>query len=279
MCASRSRSNPARAWAAACLILGWVLAHPAAAQAQAGPAPAVEVRGATLLEYDGTTGVLRAEGAPVSVVRGTTVLRAARIRFDTRAGAVSAAGGVEVTDRGLAVHADMVEFRMADEHVRASGGVRVRSVRDGESTVLSAPAAEGWLRSRRFSASGGVSVERGEWTVWGRTLDYDDGQGVAVMTGDPVARFREATMAARAITFLTAAEVARGEGAVVLRRGDVVGSAPRVEVFGREGKAVLSGGAAVERGRDRVTAEVIEVALDGSRVTGRGASRLVITPP
>lgn len=279
MCASRSRSSPARGWAAACLLLGWILAHPAGAQAQAGPAPAVEVRGATLLEYDGATGVLRAEGAPVSVFRGTTVLRAARIRFDTRAGTVSAAGGVEVADPGLAVRAEAVEFRMADEHVRASGGVVVRSVRDGEATVLSAPEAEGWLRARRFSASGGVSVERGNWMVSGRTLDYDAGRGMAVVTGDPVARLGQATVTARVITFLTAEEVARAEGAVVLRREDVVGSAPRAEVFGREGKAVLSGGAAVERGRDRVTAEVIEIALDGSRVTGRGASRLVITPP
>jgi lipopolysaccharide export system protein LptA len=207
------------------------------------------------------------------------VLRAARIRFDTRAGTVSATGGVEATDLDLSVRADTVEFRMADEHVLAAGGVRVRLVRDGEATVLSAPQAEGWLRSRRFSARGGVSVERGEWTVSGRTLDYDDGTGAAVTSGDPVARLGQVTVTARVITFLTAEEVARAEGAVVLRRGDVVGSAPRAEVFGREGRAVLSGGAAVERGRDRVTAEVIEIALDGSRVAARGASRLVIMPP
>jgi lipopolysaccharide export system protein LptA len=115
--------------------------------------------------------------------------------------------------------------------------------------------------------------------VTGSRLDYDDRTQVALVTGEPTARFKDATMTARTMTFWVAEERMHGEGDVRLRRGELAGQAPRVDVFGKENRAVLSGGARVDRGHDRVTADEIEMDLEGTRVVARGGSRLVVAPP
>jgi lipopolysaccharide export system protein LptA len=275
---SRCRSNAARraAWCAAWL-LATAVAAPAVAQTP-GALP-IDIRGASRLEYDDTTGVLVATGAPVVVTRAATVLRAPQIRYDARARVVTATGGVTVEEPGLTVRGDRGELRLTDERIRVSGGVLVRSTREERPVELAAPEAEGSLQTRRFSATGGVTVTRGEWVVAGRRLDYDDRPQVAVVSGEPRARFRDATMTAQTMTFYVAEERMRGEGDVRLRRGELAGQAPRAEVFGKENRAVLSGGARVDRGPDRVTAEEIEMDLEGTRVVARGGSRLIITPP
>jgi lipopolysaccharide export system protein LptA len=257
------------------------LAHVAAGPAAAQPAGAlpIDIRGAERLEYDGATGVLVAEGTPVIITRGQSELRAPRVRYDARTRIITAEGGVTATEPGLSLRGGTAELRLTNERIRMRGDVQIRSERDDGTAVLSAHEVEGSLQTRQFVALGGVTVTRGEWTVTGRRLDYDDRSRLAVMTGEPVARLKDASMAAQTITFLIAEERARGEGDVVVRRGEIVGRAPRAEIIRRDNRAVLSGGARVDRGADRVTAEVIEIDLDGNRVTARGASRLIVTPP
>jgi len=263
---------------AATVALGLGVVAPA--HGQGGPAPPpVEVSGASRIEYDDATGVLAAEGAPVVVTRGRTELRAPRVRYDVRARLITGTGGVIVADPELHLQAASVEVRLDDEGLRASGDVVVRGTGGAERTTLSAPELVGSLQTRQFVATGGVTVTRGEWTVTGRRVDYDDRQRLAVVTGDPMARFRDATMTARTIHLWLAEERARGEGEVRIRRGDLLGQAPRADISARDRRAVLSGGARVDRGPDRVTADVIEVDLDGTLVTARGGSRLIVTPP
>ncbi|MDR7419943.1 MAG: LptA/OstA family protein [Armatimonadota bacterium] len=275
---SRCPSSAARrAGRLAAWLLVTAIAAPVGAQTL-GSLP-IDIRGASRLEYDETTGILVANGAPVVVTRASTVLRAPRIRYDARARVVTATGGVIMEEPGLTVHGDRAELRLTEERIRVSGGVTVRSTREGRPVELSAPDVEGSLQTRRFSATGGVTVTRGEWVVTGRRIDYEDRPQVAVVSGEPTARFRDATMTAQAMTFYVADERMRGDGDVRLRRGDLTGQAPRAEVFGKENRAVLSGGARVDRGPDRVTAEEIEMDLEGTRVVARGGSRLVITPP
>ncbi|MGQ0550668.1 MAG: LptA/OstA family protein [Armatimonadota bacterium] len=274
----------------AAAAIAMALAVPAASDAVAlaqAPAPVqrvsgslpVEITGATVVEYDEATGIWRVEGAPVTVTRGRMVLRAPRGRFDERARIVTAEGGVDVAEPGMTMRADAVELRLADERIRARGNVRLVTTRDGQTATLVAPEAEGSLATRRFAATGGVSITRGEWTVTGRRVDYDDADQVAVITGEPEVRFKDGVMTADTVTVWVAREQARGEGSVRLRRGDLIGSGRRVEMRLREQLATLSGAARVERGRDRLEAEEIQVELDRSRATARGSPRLTITPP
>jgi lipopolysaccharide export system protein LptA len=249
------------------------------ARAQSPPASApIEITGATYVEYDDATGVVRAVGAPAVVSRGRTTLRAPKLRYDQRSRVITAEGGVDLADPDLVVRAQSAELRLTDDRIHAQGDVRVRSVRGAQSTTLAAPEVEGSLRTRRFAATDGVTVTRGEWTLTGRRVDYDDATRVALVTGDPVARLKEATMTAQVITLFLDDEMARAEGSVRLRRGDLTGTAPRADVHGRDNLAVLSGGARVDRGPDRVVADVIEIDLEGTRMTARGTSQIVVVP-
>jgi lipopolysaccharide export system protein LptA len=251
---------------------------PVPSPSPAGQRLPIEVSGAAALEYDERTGILLARGAPVTVTRGSTVLRAPRIRYDRSAGVVAAFEAVQMEDRDVTLRAQQAELRLADDHVRATGDVVFRSTRDQQPATLNAPEIEGSMRTRRFVATGGVTVRRGEWTVTGQRIAYDDGAQVAVVTGEPRALYKDATMNADRMMFLVAEDLARAEGNVRLRRGDLVGTAPRAEVSGRQNRAVLSGGAQVNRGADRLNADVIDVDLERNFISARGTPHLVISP-
>ena len=212
------------------------------------------------------------------VTRGRTVVRAPLIRYDARTRVIDASGGVEVAEPGLTLQGATAVVRLSDEIVRVAGGAVVRSRRDGDEAVLEATQFDGSLATRRFAAAGGVVVRRGAWTVTGQRIDYDDRSTTAVVTGDPRVRYLDATMTAATITVVIAEEIARGEGAVRIQRGETVATAPRAEMNGRTRRAMLTGGATAERGRDRLTAATIDFELDTERVTARGAPHLVINP-
>ncbi len=242
-------------------------------------AQAVELSGATRLEYDEGSRVWRAEGAPAIATRGALVLRAPRIRYDQRARTLVADGGAELSDADLTVRADLIEMHLTDDRVRASGAVRVVSGRGAKAATLVAPEVEGTLKTRKLTAAGGVTLRRGEWSLAGRRLEYDDASRTAVASGEPEARFDDTQMTADLITLLLDEEIARGIGSARLRRADIAGSARRVDVYLKERRATLTGDAHVSRGGDRLTAEQIDVDLDGVRITARGAPRLNIAPP
>ena len=258
------------------LAVLWAVAFPGGAEAQ-GPA-VVEITGASRVEFEEATGVWTAEGQPVTVTRGRTVLRASRIRYDQRARVVAAEGGAEVTEPGISLAADAAELRLTDDRVRATGRVKVVSTREDPPVEVRAAEMDGVLRTRTFTAAGDVSLTRGDATLSGRRLDYDDATRIAVATGDPAARFREAVVTAETITLAIEQETLRAEGAATVRRGELTGRARRVEVRSREGTIRLVGDAQLTRGPDRVTADEIQAALDGSRIVTRGGSRVVVTP-
>jgi len=258
------------------LAVLWAVAFPGGAEAQ-GPA-VVEITGASRVEFEEATGVWTAEGQPVTVTRGRTVLRASRIRYDQRARVVAAEGGAEVTEPGISLAADAAELRLTDDRVRATGRVKVVSTREDPPVEVRAVEMDGVLRTRTFTAAGDVSLTRGDATLSGRRLDYDDATQIAVATGDPAARFREAVVTAGTITLVIDEETLRAEGAATVRRGELTGGARRVEVRSREGTIRLVGDAQLTRGPDRVTADEIQAALDGSRIVTRGGSRVVVTP-
>jgi adhesin HecA-like repeat protein len=259
---------------AALLLLA---AAPAGGQAPArGP---VALSGATRVEVDDARGVWQAEGAPVELAQGGVRLRAPRLRYDVRAGTVAAEGGVEVTAPGVEARAERAALRLADEWVRAEGDVQLVATRDEVPVRLRAPEVQGSLRTRRFAATGGVTVVRGDATLAGQRVDYDDGARTAIVTGEPALRLRETLLQAQRFTLRLDQERLTGEGDVRVRRGDLLATAPRVDLRLREGTATLAGGARARRGADVITAEELVVALDGSSIVARGSPRVTVAGP
>lgn len=255
------------------------VAPPASVVAQAPAAAVVEITGASRLEFDEATGSWTAEGPVVTVTWRRAVLRASRVRYDQRARIVVAEGGVEITDPGTTLSGDAVELRLADDHVRATGAVRIVSTREAPPVELRARQVEGVLGLRTLTAAGDVALVRADTSLTGRRLDYDDAARTAVATGEPAARYRDATLTAEVVTLLLGPQVLRADGAAVLRRGELAGSARHVEVHARDNTVRLAGEAVLTRGRDRATADEIQASLDGSRIVLRGGSRIVVTPP
>ena len=244
----------------------------------------IDVTGVTFAEIDDATGITRMEGSPLVVTRGRTVIKALRARYDRRTQVLTAEGAVEAVEPGVTIRADAAEYRLDDESVSARGNVRMTSVAQGASaeqlpTTLLTPEVSGSLRTRRFVASGGVTIVRGAWTVSGRRGEYDDGTKAAVVTGEPHVRFGDGVMTADVLVMFLDTETMRAEGSVQLRRGDLTGRSQRADVSLKAQVAVFTGNARVDRGADRVTADVIETTLDGQRITARWASRLVVTSP
>jgi lipopolysaccharide export system protein LptA len=254
--------------------LARTLAFPAGAAVQAPSV--VEITGASRAEFDEATGVWTVEGQPATVTRGRTVLRAPRIRYDQRSRIVTADGGAELTEPGIRLAAETAEYRLSDEQIRAAGQVRIVSTREAPPVEVRALEVQGVLPARRFVAAGDVVLVRGDAQLSGRRLDYDDAARVAVATGAPAARVREAVLTAEVITVHLVPEVLQAEGAAVVRRGELTGSAQRVEIRAREDTVSLIGGAQLVRGRDRATAQEIQAALDGSRVVARGGAQVVV---
>lgn len=267
-----------RAWHAAVLAALVVLAA-SRAGAQAPRAGSVELGGATRVEIDDARGIWRAEGAPAELVRGDTRLRAPRLRYDARAGVVAAEGGVEVAAPGLEARADRMELRLADEWLRATGDVRLAATQGAAPVRVRAPDVQGSLRTRRFAATGGVALTRGEAVLTGRRVDYDDGTRTAIATGEPELRLREAILQAQTLVLQADEERITGQGDVRVRRGDLLATAARVDLRLREGAATLAGGARAQRGGDVLVADEIVMALDGSSVVARGSPRLTVATP
>ncbi len=262
----------------------WWVAPTTAQTSPPAQALPIDVTGVTFAEMDDATGITRMEGSPLVVTRGRTVIKALRARYDRRTRVLTAEGAVEAVEQGVTIRADAAEYRLDDESVSARGNVRMTSVAQGASpeqlpTTLLTPEVSGSLRTRRFVASGGVTIVRGAWTVSGRRAEYDDGTKAAVVTGEPHVRFGDGVMTADVLIMFLDTETMRAEGSVQLRRGDLTGRAQRADVSLKAQVAVFTGNARVDRGADHVTADVIETTLDGQRITARGASRLVVTSP
>jgi lipopolysaccharide assembly outer membrane protein LptD (OstA) len=279
--APRSPRRPARsARVAAAVLVALVGAVAATARAAVTAAPGpLELRGATRVDVDDARGIWTATGAPAELVRGAVRLRAPRLRYDVRAGVVSADGGVEATAPGVEAQAERAELRLEDEWLRADGDVRLAARQGPVPVQVRAPRVDGSLRTRRFVATGGVTVVRGEATLVGQRVDYDDGTRTAVVTGAPELRVREARLEAQTLVLLVDDERVTGEGGVRVRRGELVATAARADLRLREGVATLAGNARAQRGADVITAAELVVALDGSSIVARGAPRLTITPP
>ncbi|MDR7554019.1 MAG: LptA/OstA family protein [Armatimonadota bacterium] len=271
-----ARRAPVRAVALSALVLALAAAAGAAVPAAPGP---LELRGATRVEVDDARGLWTVLGAPVELVRGQLRLRAPRLRYDVRAGVVDAEGGVDAAAPGVEAHAERAALRLDDEWLRADGDVRLTATQGAVPVRMRAPQVEGSLRTRRFVATGGVTVVRGEATLQGHRVDYDDGTRRAVVTGDPALRVREALLTAQTLVLLVDEDRVTGEGGVRVRRGDLVATAARADLRLRDGVATLAGNARAQRGADVITAAELVVALDGSSVVARGAPRLTITPP
>ncbi len=245
------------------------------------PAP-VDVTGATQIEYDGQTQQYVFRGPRVVVVRGTQRLEAPEIQYDAeKRVAILPRGGI-LTTPTMSLEGDQITADLGTRHFLGEGRVAGRFLDEGVWTSLHAARVEADDRPdlRRAVATGAVVATRNDQELRGDRVVYDrltrhgtvEGHAVLTQGGD--------RLQADQVVVELATDDAQASGHVQLDRTSqqMHGSGDTATYSGRTQTAVLTGQAAVERGRDRLTADRITVHLDRNEAIADGHARIVAYP-
>lgn len=266
------------AGAVCCALFGVATVDMPAGMVRASPAPRqVEISGATRVEFDEGTGVWDVSGNPVVATRGSLVLRAPVIRYDTRPQILIATGGVAYRDDLLAVSAVSVTLWVQEERAIAEGDVAVVRYGTGP-TTLHAARVEVSRPSGQLIATGGATLARGSATVIAEQITYDDPAQRAVATGSARVETAEGLLVADRIEARLATGEATADGRVRVVRGDLDGRADKVILRQRAAIVELSGSAVARLGRNTIEAPAITIDLQARRVTATGGAHLTAIP-
>ncbi|MDQ3812847.1 MAG: LptA/OstA family protein, partial [Armatimonadota bacterium] len=166
--------------------------------------------------------------------------QAASVRYDWKAGILSASGGVTLTKGDATLRAERIEADDKFQQATAMGNV----VLTKENATLRAEQVTARDKFQRATASGGVVLTKGDATVRAARVDADNEQEKAIASGG-----------------------------VVLTKGNVTLHAGRAETFDRMTRAVAQGGVKVRRSDVTITAARAEATGIGTK----GAVRIMAT--
>ncbi len=271
------------------MIVGAALGGlPVPASGAAPPAPpAVEVTGATRIEYDDAGQQWSFRGAPVIVSRGTTRIEAPVILYTERTRQVSLPAGGLVATPTLEVRADRIATNLTSRHLTAEGQVAGRFT--DEEASPSASREWGTFAADRVElddsaarkqivATGQVVIVRGDRRLSGDRVVYNQGTRQGSVDGNAeMARGSDRLRADQVFADL-GRSTAEANGHVLLDHGDLHGSADRATYSEPEQRAVLSGHVKLLRGRDTLTADLATVQLDRETAVAEGHVELVAYP-
>ncbi len=302
-CTDRRTPRRAGVWHGAGLSLAVLLALAAPALPQApppaepsapgaGPPPLVggetrapvDVTGASEITYDAQTEQYTFRGERVVVVRGDQRLTATEIRYNGAQRVAVLPHGGTVSTPTMELQADQMTADLGRRHFVADGSVAGRFLDEGVWASLRAAhlVADDRPDLRAAEAAGGVVVTRndrelrGDRVVYDRLRRHGTAEGSAVLTRS-TDRLRADRIAADLGT-----DDAQASGHVGLDRKsgaeELHGSGDAATYSGRTQTAVLTGHAAVVRGKDTVTAERITMHFDTNEAIADGRAVLVGYP-
>lgn len=262
-----------------CALLALVVAALVPAAVQAAPAtPAIDVTGASYLEVDERTGIWSMRGGPVVVTRGSRIVEAASITYDSRRQLLTATGSVRAREEGLQIAASNLVVFLQEERLVAEGEVSAVVADPTPPTQLRADRLEVWSSRQQALASGGVRVTRGEMTLDCARLTYDLRTRYARATGRPRVVSPTATLSAEWMGVQFDREELTAEGDVHLSADSIAGTAPTMVFQSAIHLVTLSGGAVVRRRQDELRAQVITIDLERKRLVATGGAHVVVFP-
>ena len=265
--------------AAIAFALGWgvLAAVPAPARGAPGPQPQVDISGATLVEFDDVTGIWVLRGQPVVITRGSIVVRADLVRYDTKQQLVSASSSVSYRDNVVEVFAGTVAVWILRQQAVAEGDVN--AVYHGPEQVrLAAARVEISGQSGETTASGKAVLTHRRGTVSAEQITYEDTTAHALATGGATAETDDGTLRAdRMETFLPRQELV-ADGNVLMTGRNFEGHAARAVLNQQAGTLELSGGATLRLTAHVFSASHIAVDVRTRHVTAFGGVHVVAQP-
>lgn len=253
---------------------------PAASGSERGRA--VDVEGASVVEYDARTQQYTFRGPRVVVTRGDQRLEAPEIVYDgARRRAVLPQRGT-VSTPAMELSADRIAVDLAARHLLAEGRIVGRMLEGGVWAQLTAARVEVDDRPdvQRAEAAGDVIVTRLDAALRGDDLVYDRRAGRSTVLGHVVLTRGPDRLHADRVAVDLASDDAEATGHVLLERASqgMQGSADRVTYSRRAQVAVLSGHARLSRGPNTLTADEIRMDVARSVASAGGHPRIVAYP-
>src|SRR5437588_7542969 len=257
------------------------LAAPAAGPRSPAP-PAIDVSGASTIEYEDATQEWVFRGARVVIVRGTVRIEAPEILYHAGAHQIEVLGGGTISTPTFEVGADRIVAMLPARHVMASGSVRGRFL--NEAAAQGDAAGRGDAAAQGEASPGGDAAQDGRWATFSaETVEADDrpDAGQVVATGQvAVLRGNQQLRADRSVDERKTRQGTAGGHAVLVQGSDrlladhLVADLDRGEAEAR-GQVRLGGGALRGvAGHGPLAKRTQTVALDGHVVLYRGRARL-----
>jgi len=250
---------------------------PAPARGASIPQSQVDITGATLVEFDDTTGIWVLRGQPVVITRGPIVVRADLVRYDTKQQLVAASSSVSYRDSVVEVFAGAVAVWILRQQAVAEGDVS--AVYHGPEQVrLAAARVEISGQSVETTASGKAVLTHRRGSLTAEQITYEDTTAHVLATGGATAETDDGTLRAdRVEAFLLRQELV-ADGNVTIMGRDFEGRAARAVLSQQAGTLELSGGATLRLTANMFSASRIAVDVRTRRVTASGGVHVVAQP-
>ncbi len=244
--------------------------------------PAVNVTGATLIEYDAATQQYTFRGPRVIIVRETQRLEASVVVYNAAARRALLPEGGMLSTPTMEVESDQMTVDVGARSFLAEGHVMGRFLDRGVWTALSAGRVEAndSPEMGRAEATRDVVVIREEQQLRGDRVTYDRRSQHGEVEGHADLVWGTDHLQADHVVADLASRDAEATGHIILERGSegVRGTADRATYSERTHTAVLSGHVILRRVRDILTAEQITLHLDRHLLEAEGRPRLVAFP-
>jgi lipopolysaccharide export system protein LptA len=264
----------------AALVWGWGSAAVAAAPLGR---PALEVTGASRIEYDDASQEWVFRGPRVVVVRGTLRIEASEVRYAEKVHEVTLPGGGTVSTPTLEVTADRLMANLQIRHVTAEGRVAGRFSDEAVPKTWGTFTAhrvevDDRPEQRQFVATGQVVIMRDDRRLSGDRVVYDHRAQQGTVDGQAeLARGSDRLRADHVFADLRRHE-ARADDHVLLDQDDIHGSADHATYNEPDQTAVLSGNVKILRGRDTLAADRATVLLGRHTAIAEGHVEMVAYP-
>lgn len=222
--------------------------------------------------------LLAMPAVPLHAAGGPVAVTADTIDYDANSGVITARGGVEITRDGAVLTGAYAEYNTKAKQAHVTGGVRVE--KDG--AVLTAPEVFSY-DDNHIVAQDNVVLTKEDKRLTGQHADYYTDRQYALVTGDARLTSSDAVMTAPQIEAYFNEDRAVGSGGVHIvsdtRHIDATGNTgtyygPKT---GRE-RMVLEGNARAVQEGNVLTGQTLTIYADEKTIDATGRPRLIITP-
>lgn len=222
--------------------------------------------------------LLTAPAAPLYAAGGPVAVTADTIDYDANSGVINAQGGVEITQNGAILTGAAATYNTKNKQAHLTGGVRVE--KDG--AVLTAPEVFSY-DDNHIVAQDNVVVTKEDKRLTGRHADYYTDRQYALVTGDARLTSSDAVMTAPQIEAFFAEDRAVGSGGVhiVSDTRHIDATADTGTYYGPktgQERMLLTGNARAVQDGNTLTGQTLTIYSDSRTIDATGRPRLVITP-